>query len=306
MFLLISSMGFFYSFTQKSGFEGSIVQYQSEGLLGQIKVLDLPAEDSSGQQTYRGLFINNTLQTIINLDKPENVFFSHIENIPYLLSKNKSPGKALLLGMGGGNLANKIANLGWQVDAVDIDARLEKIAKDFFNLSPDINVIIDDARHVINTSNKKYDLILFDLFYGELMAEHVITGEAFNNCKAILNDNGILLFNFFSEGEKIGDLFGQSILKTLHENDFSIEILLPILESDDNNILIVAGKNSNPINDKCSTYLKQVNWTEKDFENAIRLSDNYQYPGISLNLTKDWRDWYNEVIPTILNSAAEN
>ena len=73
-------------------------------------------------------------------------------------------GKALLLGLGGGCVANELVNHNFDVDAVELDERVSIAAKKYFDLNPKFKVYIDDARRFLNHSNKQYDLIVFDVF----------------------------------------------------------------------------------------------------------------------------------------------
>jgi len=87
--------------------------------------------------------------------------------------------KALLLGMGGGTVYKQLTNNGYTVDIVEIDARIEKLAKKYFFIDENVDVIIDDARHYIRTANKKYDVIIYDLYNSETPPVHLMTKEAF-------------------------------------------------------------------------------------------------------------------------------
>ena len=69
------------------------------------------------------------------------------------------------------------------------------MASDYFGLSPSVNVIVDDARHYIETTKKKYDLIFFDVFRGEIQPAHVLSRECFAKSKTLLNENGLMVVN---------------------------------------------------------------------------------------------------------------
>ena len=63
-------------------------------------------------------------------------------------------------------------------------------------LSDNVNVIVDDARHYLEETDKKYDLILFDVYRGEAPPPHVFTLESLTKTKSLLNDNGLIIVNF--------------------------------------------------------------------------------------------------------------
>jgi spermidine synthase len=101
----------------------------------------------------------------------------------------------LLLGLGGGILANNLLAKGYEVDAVEFDERMVYVAKTYFNLNPRIHVELDDARHYLNACIKKYDVIIFDVFKGEENPNHVFTQESLLKAKLILNAGGSLVLN---------------------------------------------------------------------------------------------------------------
>jgi hypothetical protein len=100
-------------------------------------------------------------------------------------------------------------------------------------------VIIDDARHYIETADKKFDLIFFDVFKGDIIPAHVLTLECFEKVKQLLNPNGMVVVNFngFLKDE-IGKP-GRAIFKTLKHAGFETNILpTPGQESERNNLFI--------------------------------------------------------------------
>ena len=102
----------------------------------------------------------------------------------------------LVLGLGGGILPSFIYENYSDViiDVVDNIQELKDIAHKYFELpvSERLNVIIQDARDYILTTNKKYDIIIEDLYKDD--------GKVFfefdNDLKNILNDNGVIAFNY--------------------------------------------------------------------------------------------------------------
>ena len=79
---------------------------------------------------------------------------------------SKAEAKALLLGLGGGCVANELIKKNFEVDAVELDKRVGFAAAKFFNLNTKTKVYIDDARRFIKNTNKKYIFFIsaFPLF----------------------------------------------------------------------------------------------------------------------------------------------
>lgn len=217
------------------------IPYASEGLLGQILVADIDIVHVDGktvEANNRILLVNRMGQT--NVNKSTGV--SNWNYIPFttsLMSKMPESSNALLLGLGGGTIANSMIHLKFNVDAVELDARMYDVASTYFNLSNNVSVIIDDARHYIETADKKYDLIFFDVFKGDIIPAHVLTLECFKKVKQLLNPNAMVIVNFngFLKDE-IGKP-GRSIFATLKAAGFETKILpTPGEESERNNLFI--------------------------------------------------------------------
>jgi predicted membrane-bound spermidine synthase len=113
----------------------------------------------------------------------------------------------------------------FNVDAVELDERIADVSEKYFSLSKDVNVITDDARHFIEKTNKKYDVIFFDVFRGDVPPAHVLDLECFEKTKSLLNRNGMVIVNFY--GFLTGDIgkAGRSVYKTLCAAGFNTKIL---------------------------------------------------------------------------------
>ena len=199
--------------TQRPGKEVD-VRYYSEGLLGQLLVADV--SDYHGQKVNdRILFVNRIAQTYA-----DKATFTSKWDYPALMSAICSkfpPGSdALILGLGGGTVANFLqTRSGFNVDAVELDGRIAQVAREQFALSNNVNVIVDDARHYLEQSEKKYDMIVFDVYRGESPPSHVFTLESLDKTKSLLKQDGLIVLNSngFLEG-KAGQA-ATSIYKTL-------------------------------------------------------------------------------------------
>ncbi|PYJ24961.1 MAG: hypothetical protein DME91_06435 [Verrucomicrobia bacterium] len=210
------------------------VQYYSEGLLGQLLVADVSKD--------RFLFVNRTGQTWVDKEtfKPKWDYASYVRSI---CSKSPEKSNALILGLGGGTVANIFQNsLGFSVDAVELDQRIAEVAKQYFALNSKVNVVVDDARHYLEESQKKYDVILFDVYRGEAPPPHVFTLESLTRTKSLLKEDGLIIVNFngFWNG-KIGEA-ARSIYKTLLAAGLETGILPTPGDEAGRNMLFVASR----------------------------------------------------------------
>ncbi len=192
---------------------GGWLKYKSEGLLGQLKVVDTyHSEDTS----YRQLMINGISQTVIINNEEAPSYWKYVHLLSSFSTLKPTGSEVLLFGFAGGSVAKEMIQLGMHVDAVDIDERMFSIAERFFYCNDlEANYIIDDARHYINTCQKKYDIVIFDLSTAEVQPSNVFTLESFSRLKDLLNEGALIMINFQEYMEtNEGEAF-QAIYKTL-------------------------------------------------------------------------------------------
>lgn len=205
--------------------QGFNVLYQSEGIFGQVKVLDHNYGTlTRGMKPGRGLMVNNTCQTILDIQNPEYDLWDYAYFFPRAASVKPKGSDALILGLGGGTLLKQYNRLGFNTDVVELDQRIKDVAIKYFSVDPTSNIIIDDARHGLKTLKKKYDVITFDLFLSETPPSHLLTLECFKEVQEVLKPRGLLLINFF--GFTSGDLGrpSRSVYKTLLESGFKTKM----------------------------------------------------------------------------------
>jgi predicted membrane-bound spermidine synthase len=168
--------------------------FVSEGLLGKLEVSD---DLLQGSDSCRLLLIDNVIQSCTELRSGK----SKLEYTD-LLQKNLSqmgrkPKRTLILGLGGGVLANELAQDSCQVTAIELDKRIVDVAKKYFHLDPSVQVIQDDARHALYKIDGKFDLIVLDLFRGETSPTHVLSLESFERMKELLSEDGFIFINTY-------------------------------------------------------------------------------------------------------------
>ena len=217
--------------------------YSSEGLLGQVKVIDFGINMKGyGQLEPRGLLVNNTWQTVI-VKKDQVSLLDYVYFINPIIGKYPVGSDVLLIGLGGGTLTKEIQKKKMKLDVVEIDRRLKKIAVKYFNLDPATHIIIDDGRHYLRTTEKKYDIIIFDAFLGENPPWQLLTLESFEEANNSLKPGGVLVIEFYGYIEgKIGQV-GRSVYKTLSEAGFHVNMITTRLEDiQERNLVFIASK----------------------------------------------------------------
>jgi spermidine synthase len=209
--------------TQRLG-KGVEVRYFSEGLLGQLLVADvLHYRDEKFNHRY--LFVNRIGQTCVDKDTLTSKW-GDIYYVASICSKLPEKSDALILGVGGGAFANLLQNnVGFNVDAVELDRRVPEVARHYFGLSDKVNIIVDDARHYLEKTQKKYDVIVFDAYRGEFPPPHVFSLESLTKAKSLLKKDGLIVVNYngFLEGNP--GRAARSIYKTLLAAGLEVRIL---------------------------------------------------------------------------------
>ncbi len=210
--------------------------YRGEGILGQITVVE-----TKTAPPIRTLFINQIPQTQVNpLDLPASLW-KYPHRIAMIASMKPENSKALLIGLGGGNIAMELKMMGFSVDAIEYDKRMPELAEKYFGFEPDgIHVYVDDGRHFIRTTEQKYDLMVIDVLNGEIQPHHMFSKESFEEMKRILEPDGLLIIN--NQGFLLGEHGpgARSVYKTLSESGFKVKYFFAGDEKNSGDIHFIA------------------------------------------------------------------
>lgn len=194
--LFVFSIPFVYS---KSTSDPAItIQYQSSGILGEWTVVDHKGFAKDGRPVNtRQLLLNGIDQTFTNVGIEPFSMWRYPHKVTALAGIKPAKSKALLLGMGGGSIAHNLIRLGFDLDIVELDERIPFIAEKWFGYDPtSANLIIDDARHYIRNTTKKYDVVILDIVNGEVQPSHMFTQEGLNELRTALNKDALVIVNF--------------------------------------------------------------------------------------------------------------
>lgn len=184
-----------------------------------LRVLDW--EDS------RYLLIDGGTHTIVDRITGNTVFpYAVVMDIPRRMFKH--PGDVLLIGLGGGSIAQSYYRHGWRVETAEIDAKVVGIAEQYFSLSVDsAHVNVMDGRRFLEKTDHTYDLIVMDAFGSSAIPFHLVTREMFALVKSHLKPGGIFAMN--TETREWHDILTRSLAATL-ETSFSHVTALPTAE----------------------------------------------------------------------------
>lgn len=143
-------------------------------------------------------------QTVLRRDGVlSGYYFDYYSVLPLLL--NESAVNVLLIGLGGGTIADQLFYFyqgDMQVDAVEVDPKVIDISKRYFFLDPRTHVYNQDGRIFLRKTAKKYDIIITDAYIQQIYIPfHLVTREFFQEVKARLERRGIMAMNVNASGQ---------------------------------------------------------------------------------------------------------
>lgn len=132
-------------------------------------------------------------------------------SLPYLL--RRPPGDVLVVGAGTGNdVAAALVAGARSVVAVEIDPAIYAIGRRGHPQAPyrdpRVEVVIDDARHYLQTSDRRFDLIVFShldahtvlsSYTNVRLDNYIYTVEAFGEARRRLKPQGLLYLSYFAQ-----------------------------------------------------------------------------------------------------------
>jgi len=227
------------------------------------------------------------------------------------------PGRALLLGLGGGGWAEVAARRGWAVDAVEIDPEVPKLAADWFDLKPvHARVVVDDARRFLRRSDARYDVIFFDAFGSSSIPFHLVTRECFAGAKARLAPGGVMVVNVETIGWQ--DPLAHALFATL-STQFAHVWALPTAEPPNqfgNVVLMASDRNFDVTPEQLGDPVATLSDEDEHFRVVSRMHAWYNRYELQRGrvLTDDWnpvdlraeainrasREWIRRSLPVAL------
>ena len=213
------------------------ILYEKPSFYGNYKVVGLKPHNQNKITQYV-LYQNGLSQNGMDSSGHSIYAFNYVLGA---LSQLSNIGNALVLGLGAGTMSEKLSSKGFKIDAVDIDPITLDIAKNFFRYKPkNTSFFFEDARTYVKKCEKKYDLIILDLFFADGVPEHLTTNEFYKNLDNCLNENGVVLSNSFMDFSN--ELALNSVLSTF-SNQFDDLHFFHKPGAEVGNLYIVAGKN---------------------------------------------------------------
>ncbi len=125
----------------------------------------------------------------------DGVSLAEYNHVMYGLMRQARARRVLMIGLGGGTLATMLHRVGVAVVAVEIDAAIVELARDYFSMPDEIEVHVGDGARFLARDTRKFDAIVLDAYSGPEMPAHMLTPAFFARVKAHLAPGGIALLN---------------------------------------------------------------------------------------------------------------
>ncbi len=151
-------------------------------------------------KTLRWLLINDTLQSVVEKDHPEQLLFPHLQTLAAIWRDLPTPNKVLELGLGGGAIRDYLHAIYPECNVLSIDNNPDIVHcyKKYFSGEQGCSVACMDADTALSGS-QRYDWIILDLF-SEMDAPMFLFQHPFYQLlRAALNHDGWLFINFLAE-----------------------------------------------------------------------------------------------------------
>lgn len=144
----------------------------------------------------------NGTQSGIYLDNPNELLFWYTQRMAEVVAAAPKHDRILVLGGGAFTLPQHLATTypNSQVDVVEIDPELAKIARQYFEYQDPANVelIFQDARTYVDRSDRQYDVILVDVYSDGDVPFSLMTKEYGQHLQRLLADDGVVGVNMIA------------------------------------------------------------------------------------------------------------
>jgi len=225
------------------------VVHSENGSAGLIQVLDLSRDGHSERVS---LLVNGIAQGA--MDRASGLTVHEYTESQARLSWVFCPKaeRALLLGLGNGLLAKSLHERGLTVDVVEIEPRMESVARRWFGLPDAVRVHIADGRTFLSRGHEQWDLLISDAFIGENPAWYLMTLEGLRQMQGRLAPGGRLVMNFVTreDGRSVGmQRLEAALLQVFGEGQAYVEAVDPSRNHKLVNAYLVAGRGLRPASD---------------------------------------------------------
>jgi spermidine synthase len=144
-------------------------------------------------------------QSCVDLHQPDYLVFDYTRMMLGALLLSPAPRRVLVIGLGGGTLPHALEQLlpEANIDVVEIDPAVQRVAEQYFAFRPDARVRVyqEDGRAYVRRmlrTDLRYQLIMLDAYDHQYIPEHMLTREFLEEVRSLLAPGGVVAANTFS------------------------------------------------------------------------------------------------------------
>jgi len=152
---------------------------------------------------------SKTVQSCFSFKNPDTILFECNRMILGSLYLRPNPRRILMIGLGGGTLASAFSHIlpNAEIDVVEIDPAMLRIAKEYFNFrpTPKVRTFVEDGRVYVKRAlarGEKYDLVILDAFDDIYIPAHMMTKEFLNEVEQVMSADGVLAANTYCNSKR--------------------------------------------------------------------------------------------------------
>ncbi len=226
------------------------------------------------------------VQSILKKDESlTGMYYDYALAAPYLAgAEEKEHMEILVLGMGTGTFAAQCKRYfeHVEIEGVEIDEKITKLAETYFRLPKDIEVFTYDGRAYLNAVGKKYDVIMVDAYQDITIPFQMSSEEFFTLVKEHLTEDGVMVVNMNMRGMQEGNINQcladtiAGVFNTVYTVDVAGSTNRELFASDSPDMLSVMEENISCISDNgLSDMMKRVFGKMTKYETGgYRLTDD--------------------------------
>ncbi|MDE6213387.1 MAG: fused MFS/spermidine synthase [Lachnospiraceae bacterium] len=157
------------------------------------------------------------------------MYYDYAMAAPLMTGREKpSDCNTLILGMGTGTYAHQCrAYYGdMPVEGVEIDEKITKLARSYFDLPEDVKVTTYDGRAYLNAIDEKYDVIMVDAYQDITIPFQMSSTEFFTLVKDHLTEDGVMVvnMNMRGSGEDSINAYLADTISTVFEQVYTVDV----------------------------------------------------------------------------------
>ena len=173
--------------------------YEGESVYNYLKIIENPRQI---------IFSTNVLVGVQSIKVKggglTGMYYDYALAAPLLVDAKK----ILILGMGTGTFAEQCRKYfpAAQIVGVEIDEKITELARKYFALPADVEVVTYDGRAFLQADKNIYDVILVDAYQDITIPFQMSSTEFFTLVRSHLNENGVMVVNMNMRASGAGNI----------------------------------------------------------------------------------------------------